>query len=77
MGQVGGIVDLQPTRGGKMPAAVDSIAAGGHFFAAARIDPDGAADRGFGKDGFTPYIDSATVRAATRTGLCRPKRSPG
>jgi uncharacterized delta-60 repeat protein len=57
VGQVGGIADLQPTRGGKMLAAVYPIAVGGHFFAAARIDPNGALDRSFGKDGFTPYID--------------------
>jgi uncharacterized delta-60 repeat protein len=58
VGQVGGIVDLQPTRSGKMLAAVDSIAVGGHFFAAARIDRDGALDRSFGKDGFTPDINA-------------------
>jgi uncharacterized delta-60 repeat protein len=56
-GQVGGIVDLEPTKGGKMLAAVYPIARGGHYFAAARIDPNGALDRSFGKDGFTPYID--------------------
>lgn len=58
MGQVGGIADLQPTRGGKMLAAVYPIAVGGHFFAAARIDPNGALDRSFGKDGFTPDINA-------------------
>jgi uncharacterized delta-60 repeat protein len=51
--QVGGIVDLEPTRGGKMLAAVYPIADGGQYFAAARINPDGSPDRSFGRKGFT------------------------
>ncbi len=53
-GQVGGIADLEPTAGGKMLAAVYPIARGGHYFAAARILPNGRIDRAFGRDGFTP-----------------------
>jgi len=56
VGQVGGIADLEPTRGGKMLAAVYPIARGGHYFAAARIDRDGSRDRSFGRNGITPYI---------------------
>jgi uncharacterized delta-60 repeat protein len=52
-GQVGGIVDLEPGGGGKLLAAVYPIARGGHYFAAARIRPNGRLDRGFGRDGFT------------------------
>lgn len=51
--QVGGIADLEPTRGGKMLAAVYPIADGGQYFAAARINPDGSPDRSFGRNGFT------------------------
>lgn len=57
-GQVGGIVDLEPTRGGKMLAAVSPVAERGHYFAAARILPNGRIDRGFGHDGFTPRLRS-------------------
>jgi hypothetical protein len=75
--QVGGIGDLQPTKGAKMLAAVYPIAIGGHFFAAARIDPNGRLDRGFGKDASPPTSTSLVVRAGTRPERCRPKRSPG
>jgi uncharacterized delta-60 repeat protein len=51
--QVGGIADLEPTRGGKMLAAVYPIADGGQYFAAARINPAGSPDRSFGRNGFT------------------------
>ena len=37
-----------------MLAAVYPIARGGHYFAAARILPNGRLDRTFGRDGFTP-----------------------
>lgn len=57
VGQVGGVADLEPTRGGKMLAAVYPIASGGHYFAAARVNPDGSRDRSFGRDGITPYIN--------------------
>jgi uncharacterized delta-60 repeat protein len=57
VGQVGGIADLEPTSSGKMLAAVYPIASRGHYFAAARIAPDGALDPSFGKKGFTPYIN--------------------
>lgn len=57
-GQVGGIVDLEPGGGGKLLAAVYGIARDGHYFAAARIRPDGRLDRGFGRDGFTPPFRS-------------------
>jgi uncharacterized delta-60 repeat protein len=52
-GQVGGIADLEPTRGGKMLAAVYSIARGGHYFAATRLLRNGRLDPTFGRDGFT------------------------
>jgi uncharacterized delta-60 repeat protein len=48
-----GIADLEPTRGGKMLAAVYPIADGGQYFAAARINPDGSPDWSFGRNGFT------------------------
>jgi uncharacterized delta-60 repeat protein len=51
--QVGGIADLESTRGGKMLAAVYPIADDGQYFAAARINPDGSPDRSFGRNGFT------------------------
>lgn len=51
--QVGGIADLEPTTGGKMLAAVYSIARGGHYFAAARVLPNGRLDPTFSRDGFT------------------------
>jgi uncharacterized delta-60 repeat protein len=51
--QVGGIADLEPTRGGKMLAAVYPIARDGHYFAAARFRSDGSPDRSFGTNGFT------------------------
>jgi uncharacterized delta-60 repeat protein len=51
--QVGGIADLETARGGKMLAAVYPIARDGQYFAAARINPDGSPDRGFGRNGFT------------------------
>ena len=54
--QVGGIADLEPTRGGKMLAAVYPIARDGQYFAAARIDRDGSPDRSFGRDGFTRLV---------------------
>jgi uncharacterized delta-60 repeat protein len=57
VGQVGGIADLEATRGGRMLAAVYPIASRGHYFAAARIGPDGSLDRSFGRNGFTPYIN--------------------
>jgi uncharacterized delta-60 repeat protein len=56
--QVGGIADLGPARGGKMLAAVYPIARGGHYFAAARIRPNGRLDRSFGRNGFTPWVRS-------------------
>jgi uncharacterized delta-60 repeat protein len=55
--QVGGIADLEPTRGGKMLAAVYPIADGGQYFAAARINPDGSSDRSFGRNGFTRPVN--------------------
>jgi uncharacterized delta-60 repeat protein len=55
--QVGGIADLEPTRGRKMLAAVYPIARDGHYFAAARINPDGTPDRSFGRNGITPYLN--------------------
>lgn len=57
-GQVGGIADLEPGGGGKLLAAVYAIARGGHYFAAARIRPNGRPDRSFGRDGFTPRVRS-------------------
>jgi uncharacterized delta-60 repeat protein len=57
-GQVGGVVDLEPTKHGKMLAAVYPMARRGHYFAAARILPDGRLDRSFGRDGFTPRLRS-------------------
>jgi len=57
-GQVGAIVDLEAGGGGKLLAAVYPIARGGHYFAAARIRPNGRLDRGFGRDGFTPPFRS-------------------
>jgi uncharacterized delta-60 repeat protein len=57
-GQVGGIADLEPGGDGRLLAAVYPIARGGHYFAAARIRPNGFPDRGFGRDGFTPRLRS-------------------
>jgi uncharacterized delta-60 repeat protein len=57
-GQAGGVVDLEPGGGGKMLAAVYGIARGGHYFAVARIRPNGRLDRSFGRDGFTPRLRS-------------------
>jgi uncharacterized delta-60 repeat protein len=54
--QVGGIVDLERGRDGKLLAAVYGIARRGHYFAAARIGPDGALDKSFGEDGFTERV---------------------
>ncbi len=55
--QVGGIADLEPTRGGKMLAAVSPIARGGHYFAAARVNSDGSPDRSFGRNGITAPVN--------------------
>jgi uncharacterized delta-60 repeat protein len=77
MGQVGGIADLQPTRGGKMLAAVYPIAEGGHFFAVARIDPNGTLDRSFGKDGITPYIDVNHLKGAGEGGVLQAEAVAG
>ncbi len=57
-GQVGGIADLAPGGGGKLLAAVYPIARGGHYFAAARVRPNGGPDRSFGRDGLTPPFRS-------------------
>ncbi|MBA3866273.1 MAG: hypothetical protein H0X42_07995 [Solirubrobacterales bacterium] len=76
-GQVGGIADLQPTRDGKMLAAVYPIAIRGHFFAAARIDPNGALDRSFGKDGFTPYINAANRKGGDSAGVLQAEAVAG
>jgi uncharacterized delta-60 repeat protein len=77
VGQVGGIADLQPTKRGKMLAAVYPIAVGGHFFAAARIDADGALDRSFGKDGFTPYIDVSRRKGGDSSGALQAEAVAG
>ena len=76
-GQVGGIADLEPTRGGKMLAAVYPIAVGGHFFAAARIDPNGALDRSFGRDGFTPYLDASRRQSGDASGVLQAEAVAG
>jgi len=55
--QVGGIADLEPTRGQKMLAAVYPIARGGHYFAAARFSSDGSPDRSFGRNGITRAVN--------------------
>jgi uncharacterized delta-60 repeat protein len=57
-GQVGGIADLEPGGGGRLLAAVYPISRGGHYFAAARLRPNGRPDRSFGGDGFTPRLRS-------------------
>jgi uncharacterized delta-60 repeat protein len=54
--QVGGIVDLERERDGKLLAAVYGIAKGGHYFAAARIGPDGSLDKSFGEGGFSERV---------------------
>ena len=54
--QVGGIVDLERARDGKLLAAVYPIARGGHYFAAARINSNGLLDKSFGQGGFTPKV---------------------
>jgi uncharacterized delta-60 repeat protein len=76
-GQVGGVVDLEPTIGGKMLAAVNPIAEGGHYFAAARIDPNGALDRSFGKGGFTPYINVALRKGGDAAGVLQAEAVAG
>jgi uncharacterized delta-60 repeat protein len=53
---LGSIVDLEPDGHGKLLAAVGPIPGSikrNHFFAAARILPDGHPDPGFGRDGLT------------------------
>jgi uncharacterized delta-60 repeat protein len=55
--QVGGIADLEPTRGRKILAAVYPIARGGHYFAAARFSSDGSPDRSFGRNGITRAVN--------------------
>jgi uncharacterized delta-60 repeat protein len=77
VGQVGGVVDLEPTIGGKTLAAVNSIAVGGHFFAAARIDPNGALDRSFGKGGFSPYIDVHHLEGGDERGVLQAEAVAG
>lgn len=54
--QVGGIVDLERGRDGKLLAAVYGIAKEGHYFAVARIGPDGALDTSFGRGGFSQPV---------------------
>jgi uncharacterized delta-60 repeat protein len=76
-GQVGGIADLQPTRGGKMLAAVYPIAVRGHFFAAARIDPNGTLDRSFGNGGFTPYVNAANRKGGDADGALQAEAVAG
>lgn len=53
---LGSVVDLEPDGHGKLLAAVGPIPESirhNHFFAAARILPDGRPDPGFGRDGLT------------------------
>ncbi len=54
--QVGGIVDLERSGDGKLLAAIDGIAKGGHYFAVARINPDGSLDTSFGESGFSQRV---------------------
>jgi uncharacterized delta-60 repeat protein len=67
--QVGGIVDLERGQGGKLLAAVYGIAKRGHYFAAARINPDGTLDKAFGEGGFTPYFNVSRRRRETEGGV--------
>jgi ABC-type lipopolysaccharide export system ATPase subunit len=60
-----------------MLAAVTPIAEGGHYFAAARIDPNGAVDRSFGKDGFTPYINVAHRTGGDAAGVLQAESVAG
>ena len=67
--QVGGVVDLERAKGGKLLAAVYPIARGGHYFAAARIGRDGALDTSFGEGGFTPRIKLHQRKGETEGGV--------
>lgn len=67
--QVGGIVDLERSRDGKLLAAVYGIAKGGHYFAAARINPDGTLDKAFGEGGFTRCFNVSRRRHETEGGV--------
>ncbi len=60
-----------------MLAAAYPIAVGGHFFAAARIDPNGALDRSFGKEGITPYIDVRHLKGADEGGVLQAEAVAG
>jgi uncharacterized delta-60 repeat protein len=67
--QVGGIVDLERAKGGKLLAAVYPIARGGHYFAATRIGRDGSLDTSFGEGGFTPRIRLHQRKGETEGGV--------
>jgi uncharacterized delta-60 repeat protein len=67
--QVGGIVDLERDRDGGLLAAVYGIARGGHYFAATRIEPNGALDESFGEGGFTRYFDVSRRRHESEGGV--------
>lgn len=67
--QVGGIVDLERAKGGKLLAAVYPIARGGHYFDAARIGRDGSLDKSFGEGGFTPKIRLHQRKGETEGGV--------
>jgi uncharacterized delta-60 repeat protein len=60
--QVGGIVDLERDQDNELLAAVYGIAKRGHYFAAARIEPDGALDKSFGEGGFTERVTYGSGR---------------
>ncbi len=67
--EVGGVVDLERARGGKLLAAVYGIAKEGHYFSAALINRNGSLDKSFGKDGFTRYFNVSRRRHETEGGV--------
>ena len=75
--QVGGIVDLEAARGGKLLAAIYPIAVGGHYFAAARLDRDGSLDPSFGQGGFTPKVGIGKAREENGEGTLQAEAVAG
>jgi hypothetical protein len=76
-GQVGGIVDLEAARGGKLLAAIYPIAVGGHYFAAARLGRDGSLGPSFGQGGFTPKVGIGKAREENGEGTLQAEAVTG
>jgi uncharacterized delta-60 repeat protein len=67
--QVGGVVDLERAKDGKLLAAVYGIAKGGHYFAAALINRNGSLDKTFGEDGFTERVRFSRAHEENENGF--------